>query len=737
MVASAVPADYEERVYAGVLGKAIAVYLGRPFEGWTYDRIMRELGEVTGYVNDRRDVALKHHLLVVTDDDISGTLVFPRALDDAKPGEPLDPRVVGRTWLNEIVPGRTVLWWGGLGNSTEHTAYLRMRDGVLPPRSGSAELNGVVVAEQVGAQIFCEGFAMTCPGDPATAADLVARAASVSHDGEALQAARMVGAMVAQAFVEDDVDRLLDEGLRHVDADCLIRRVVDDVRGWSLQGDWHATRARIAERYGYDRYGGNCHVVPNHAVVIAAIAHSGGDFGRAMTVVTTSGWDTDSNAGDVGSVMGVLGGLQGLSTGPDYRGPIADRIYLPVADGGSAVTDTANEALRLAGHGRARRGQPPCVPKDGARFHFAFPGAVQGFERWPDLVDGRAADGLALSGRRGRADDGAAVQHVVGADGVGRLAVTASGGRRTVALTPTFIPPEAREMPIYELVASPALHSGQVLRATVAVPDDAAPADVQLVLRHYAASGDGADVLAEVDGPSRRLSPGATADLVWPVPNLGGQPVVLVGVAVTGAPDAVAHLDRLTWDGEPTLTLGRPADGGSMWRRAWVDAVDRFDDRWPEPFRIVQNSGLGLLVQGTRQWRDYAVTADVTPHLASAAGVAARVQGMERGYVLELADRDHLRLVRRDDGETELARVSYPWTFGTTYELRLVVDAERLLGYVDGRLVVDVADAGSRLRDGGIALTVRNGRTATHQVQVTPSSTGRVPHASPTEEKTS
>ena len=40
------PHDYEERVYAGVLGKIIGVYLGRPFEGWTYERIMHELGEV-------------------------------------------------------------------------------------------------------------------------------------------------------------------------------------------------------------------------------------------------------------------------------------------------------------------------------------------------------------------------------------------------------------------------------------------------------------------------------------------------------------------------------------------------------------------------------------------------------------------------------------------------------------------------------------------------------------------
>jgi ADP-ribosylglycohydrolase len=47
------PSDYIERTYAGVLGKIIGVYLGRPFEGWTYERIMAELGEINGYVHDK------------------------------------------------------------------------------------------------------------------------------------------------------------------------------------------------------------------------------------------------------------------------------------------------------------------------------------------------------------------------------------------------------------------------------------------------------------------------------------------------------------------------------------------------------------------------------------------------------------------------------------------------------------------------------------------------------------
>ena len=43
------PADYEERVYAGVLGKIIGVYLGRPFEGWHNKKIEEELGDQARY----------------------------------------------------------------------------------------------------------------------------------------------------------------------------------------------------------------------------------------------------------------------------------------------------------------------------------------------------------------------------------------------------------------------------------------------------------------------------------------------------------------------------------------------------------------------------------------------------------------------------------------------------------------------------------------------------------------
>jgi hypothetical protein len=60
---STLRSDYPERAYAGVLGKIIGVYLGRPFEGWSHRDILEKLGPIEGYVHERLGVPL-----VVTDE---------------------------------------------------------------------------------------------------------------------------------------------------------------------------------------------------------------------------------------------------------------------------------------------------------------------------------------------------------------------------------------------------------------------------------------------------------------------------------------------------------------------------------------------------------------------------------------------------------------------------------------------------------------------------------------------
>lgn len=695
------PTDYVERVYAGVLGKLIGVYLGRPVESWTYERITREIGEIDRYMPE-----VKGGVLVVTDDDISGTFTFLRSLPDHGNRLDITPEQIGQSWLNYIVETRTILWWGGMGNSTEHTAFLRLQAGVPAPRSGSIELNSKTIAEQIGSQIFIDGWAMIAPGDPELAVELARRAGSVSHDGEAIYGAQVIAAMEAQAFVESDSNRLLDIAVTFIPADSTIARLINDVREWhAKEPDWRVARDLIAANYGYDKYRGNCHMVPNHALIIHALLYGEDDFKKSLTIVNTCGWDTDCNSGNLGCLLGIKNGLATIDDSPyDWRGPVADRLYLSTADGGRAITDAVAESYHVANVGRALAGEAPLAPKGGARFHFELPGSVQGFE-----ADGQGVTVRNVAGNSARGERSLEITVAADAAGPGRVA------------TPTFIPIEAKNLTGYILLASPTLYPGQTVRAGVAAVETN---QASVSCRPFISIYDGNDLLKIVSGPETSLQPGASHEIVWPIGDMGGQPIAQVGIEVLGGDgepgDRTIYLDYLDWDGAPDVTFHRPAADGTMWRRAWMDGVDDFRPRWPEPYRIVKNHGTGLISQGTADWTDYRADANVKVYLAPSGGLAVRVGGLRRYYAMTLCDDGHVRLIKAMDGETTLAEVAFPWEFDRWYALAVEVTGTRIRGWIDGDQVIDAMDEDDPLTGGGVGLVITEGCMGSGAVRVRP-----------------
>ncbi|MBA2665646.1 MAG: ADP-ribosylglycohydrolase family protein [Trueperaceae bacterium] len=695
---------YLERTYAGVLGKLIGVYLGRPFEMWSHERILAELGTIEYYVHDRFGMPL-----VVTDDDIAGTFTFARALADYGDDHRVTPAQIGRTWLNYIVENRTILWWGGNGHSTEHTAYLHLKRGVDAPDSGSIARNGLVVAEQIGAQIFIDAWAMLAPGDPALAADLARRAASVSHDGVAIHAAQFLAAMEALAYVERDLDVLIDVGLSQLPADSLIVRLVQDVRGWHAQDDdWITTRRRIVARYGTDTYGGNCHVVPNHALIVMSLLYGGDDLQRALSIACTAGWDTDCNAGNVGCLLGIKNGLPAIDAGPDWRTPVADRLYLSTADGERCISDASIETYELFdGWLRANGEVPPARPKGGARFHFELPGSTQGFMP----ADAASRDIVAVANELGHSREGTrslALRYR-------HLAL----GRTARVTTATFIPLEAVAMPGYVLLASPTLEAGHTVVAHVEADADAArPIRIGLIATAY----DGDDAPIAVLGPIVELAPGERRCLEWTVDHDPNLPIFEFGLELASdvRADGAVYLDALGWSGTPQGIYGRPQGSGNMWRRAWVSAMDHVGHKWPEAFHLAQDHGRGFLIRGGRTWRNYTVQSAVQGSVAESFGLVARVQGLERYYALEVTRAGTLRLVKALDGRTTVAEEPLDGPMHRPVSLSMHVHGTRIEGWVEGgpRLAFD--DGDRPFLSGGIGFVCEEGLLTAEAMTLTP-----------------
>jgi ADP-ribosylglycohydrolase len=696
------PNDYLERVYAGVLGKLIGVYLGRPFEGWTYQRIMEELGPIEYYVHER----LKQPL-VVTDDDVAGTFTFVRALEDYGISPDLSAEDIGRAWLNYIVEQRAILWWGGNGNSTEHTAWLNLKKGMPAPASGSIETNGQAVAEQIGAQIFIDGWAMVAPGQPELAARLAEQAGKVSHDGESVHAAKLWAAMEAEAFVSADIDHLIDTGLRQIPADSRIAALVADIRAWhKTNPDWRDTRQMIQDKYGYDKYPGNCHVVPNHALMIMSVLYAPQDFQRAQMIVNTSGWDTDCNAGNVGCLLGIMNGLEGLDEGPDFRGPIADRMLISSADGGNSINDAVRQAYYLTNLGlRLAGGQPMPAPKAGAQFHFSLPGSRQGFRPQPGLD-------VAAGVRVGNAEFAGGRALSIDYEAIGPLQVAA-------VTTPTFSPREMLDMRTYDLMATPLVYSGQVVRARViADAGNRGAIAARLRIRVY----DEHDQLRDIDGEPVGIAPGAEAVLEWRLPDTGGQPIAEIGItlAATGRrADGRLLVDYLGWDGAPDLVLRRPAGDCDFWRMAWVNGASFFSKRFPAAFRISQDSGEGIIIHGTREWRNYRAEGQVMLHLGNYGGFAVRAQGLRRYYGARVTRGGRMQIVKvRDEGVEVLAETAFDTQFEKAIAMEVTVEGNRIRFTADG-VSLDAEDrADEAYRDGGVGLIVHEGALSSNEIRI-------------------
>lgn len=706
---NAIPEDYLHKVYAGVLGKLIGVCLGRTFENWTYQQILKTLGPIHYYVHEKFNQPC-----VVIDDDISGTFTFIKAFEEHGIKADLSSEEIGKTWLNNVIEKRSVFWWGGNGISTEHTAYLNLKKGILAPRSGSIDVNGQTLAEQIGAQIFIDGWAMVAPGNPSLAARLAQAAARVSHDGEAVHAAMLWAAMEAEAFVSKDIGHLLDTGLSFIPSASMVAKLISDIRGWVKQdGDWQATRQRIEDEYGYHKYDGICHVIPNHGVMILALLYGGHSFHEAMHIVNTCGWDTDCNSGNVGCLVAIMHGFSGFDGGPNWRQPVADQALISSADNGAGINNAAQVAFEVAKIGARLAGQePPETPS--ARYHFSLPGSVQGFKVT------RSPPGL-TSIRQEESNGDAYLR--IDIDGLN------SDQEPIDVSTPTFTPAEVLSVSRhYDMMASPLIYPVQKIQAILSASDgNTGSATVRLLLKAY----DAGDFLFDTEGESATLNAGESTKLKWTVPrSLENKPIQQVGLAIS-ADDTLRGailLHSLTWTGTPTMTFRRPiADEDlagvestsetTFWERAWVRSIDKFHTQMGPSFYISQDRGEGIISQGTKDWTDYRVVAqDFSVHLGAPAGVAVRVRGLNRWYAMIFLQAGSVGLVKaRDEERTLLAAASFSWKFDEKYDVRLEVQGGEIRGSVSA---VELTAVDDEYSGGAIGFVVTDGALSADSLDV-------------------
>ena len=281
----------EDKIRGGFLGQLIGDLNGLKHEM----KYILEPGNVREYTPALPDGGW-------TDDDTD--VEWPYIVEMQKSGRLLLPyQRVSEVWKQHI---NRRIWCSHL--------YLRqiMDLGINPPLTGRIEINPWADFNLSG-QFVSESWGLISPGMPQTAARIGIYYTHVSVDGEAVQSTQMMDAMIATAFLTNDMTAILDAGAAALDPKSAMSEIMTDVRRWHQENprDWRVTRKLTKDKYC--KYGGQDMrdrngVWLNGASTISALLYGDGDWVQTVRSAFNFGWDADNNAAASGAILGVLKG---------------------------------------------------------------------------------------------------------------------------------------------------------------------------------------------------------------------------------------------------------------------------------------------------------------------------------------------------------------------------------------------------------------------------------------------
>jgi hypothetical protein len=280
----------EDKIHGGLLAQLLGNLNGLAHENKYYE----QPGNVTQYTPALPEGAR-------TDDDTDIEWLYIFAMQQQQTGM-LAPKQITGLWKKHI---NQRIWCSNL--------YVRrlMDIGIDPPLTGSLVLNPWANFN-ISGQFVCESFGLVAPGMPQTAGRIGLNYTHVSIDGEPAQTTQLFTAMIATAFVTDDIDSMIDAGLASIDPASALVPIINDVRRWHKNNpkDWRTTRRLVRDKYtlyesrtrnqnGYEL----C-----TAATIASLLYGKGDLVDTLVHAFNFGWDADNNAATAATVVGVIKG---------------------------------------------------------------------------------------------------------------------------------------------------------------------------------------------------------------------------------------------------------------------------------------------------------------------------------------------------------------------------------------------------------------------------------------------
>lgn len=205
--------------------------------------------------------------------------------------------------------------------TAERVAWRNYFDGYCPPNTA---IYKNPYREWIGAQIRADYFGYINPGNPEAAAEMAWKDASVSHIKNGIYGEMFVAAMLAGAAVTNNPKQVIKIGLGQIPSTSRLYEKVSEIINMHDSGvGLDECYRKIHSVFDENSSHGWCHTISNAMIVVMALLY-GSDFSDAVGIAVQTGFDTDCNGATVGSVYGMMNGIE--SIGEEWTSPINKKL---------------------------------------------------------------------------------------------------------------------------------------------------------------------------------------------------------------------------------------------------------------------------------------------------------------------------------------------------------------------------------------------------------------------------
>jgi len=299
--------DLSDKVKGGWAGQTIGCTYGGPVEFLFNGTMIQDYTPITW-----PDGAIKKYFDTFPGlyDDVYMDLTFVSAFERLGLDAPVDS--IALAFAKSGYP----LWHGN------QAARYNILHGIKPPASGNWLNNPH--ADDIDYQIEADYAGLMSPGMPNTASEFSDKIGHIIAYGDGWYGGVFVGAMYSVAYISDDVEFIVSEGLKTIPAKSAFHKCISDIIGWHKQypGDWKQTWFECQKKWSQD-YGCPDGVFTsfdidskiNSAYVAIGLLYGQGDFYKTMDIAARCGQDADCNPA---TAAGILGTMLGYSNIPEY-----------------------------------------------------------------------------------------------------------------------------------------------------------------------------------------------------------------------------------------------------------------------------------------------------------------------------------------------------------------------------------------------------------------------------------